>query len=412
MNNIQEKDISIDLVAARSARGWGELDNLSNEATVLLFQELALAEYDYNQTVTVSSGPGKELHEKGYVNEDGYIMAWIKREAGAALEYLVQNSVANLAPYAEPTTMGSLGLPTIKGRSKGSKEVSQATKRIINTRFTLNKNVWKLAASKPELIVTKAGKQDTLLQALLATLGHLPEEFYFPISFDYRGRMYYRGGMFTPQGADLMKGLLQFAEPAPIGKHGKFALAMAYADAAGFKGTKAECLSWATDINHADHKESRNGSKGFQAYGLRNELDRLAWWVESGLVEAEFDSSIICHMDATCSGLQIASAITGHRPTAEATNCTARTANQGKRDVYGDVSARLVGDAPLAAYAAQYGRAMVKTAVMTLGYGAGDDKLCSTVEEFLAGKGVTIKLVAREEGNFCFTLLLAVMVHA
>ena len=390
---IQHKHVSVNLAAFGSAKFIGGLQGLSNTATVILFRMLVL-----NEKVRPSSDPGKELIRADIVAPYGQLRRWVAEHMGEAIEVLLQESGADLLPQPVPTTMADLGHRLVKGKSKASKLVRDAERVMRETAFTADRKVLALALCSPDL-----SKEDRLAAAVLNSEHMVSDTFYFPVSYDYRGRMYYRGGIITPQGSDFLKGVLMFAEKAPIGKHGRFAMVQALADAAGFKGTKAEALVWAVV---ADLREIANGSEGYQAAGLACELIALEQFVLDGGIEAEFESGIICHMDATCSGLQIAAAITGHRATAEATNCTARAASDGKADVYGEVADLISATkCELAQYTRKFGRKIVKKAVMTLGYGAGKETLKRSVVSFLEDEGIEWEFDALSEAVFMQSLM-------
>jgi DNA-directed RNA polymerase len=59
------------------------------------------------------------------------------------------------------------------------------------------------------------------------------EEFFFPWNLDWRARMYPATSLVSPQGADLCKGLLQFADGTPLGREGGKWLAIHLCNLAG-----------------------------------------------------------------------------------------------------------------------------------------------------------------------------------
>ncbi|CAB3798807.1 DNA-directed RNA polymerase [Pararobbsia alpina] len=59
------------------------------------------------------------------------------------------------------------------------------------------------------------------------------EEFYFPWNLDWRGRMYPATTIISPQGADLCKGCLEFADGTPLGPEGSKWLAIHLCNLAG-----------------------------------------------------------------------------------------------------------------------------------------------------------------------------------
>lgn len=79
-------------------------------------------------------------------------------------------------------------------------------------------------------------RSKTIRSALtLSALGELEdaEEFYFPWNLDWRGRMYPATSLISPQGADLCKGCLEFADGTPLGRDGGKWLAIHLCNLAG-----------------------------------------------------------------------------------------------------------------------------------------------------------------------------------
>ena len=384
--SIQYKHVSVNLAAHQSAKFIKGLTDISNTACVVLFRTLVM-----NERVVPTTPIGKELVQAGIIGTFGDLKPWLASHLGETIELLLDTAGADLLPFAEPTSIESLGHRLVKGKSDTSRKVRLADQNMSKVAFAVDNRVLALAVSDLTL-----SREDRYAVALLLS-EHMPKEFYFPVSYDYRGRMYYRGGVITPQGSDFLKGVLQFAEKAPIGPSGRFAIVQALADAAGFKGTKAEAMHWATV---ADLTALASGSQGYQAAGLACELVALNHFEGN---DEDFESGVICHMDATCSGLQHAAAITGHRPTAELTNCTARTQAQGKADIYQTVADDWAAESTtqLGAMAKLYGRKMAKKAVMLSGYGAGKAKLQSEIDMFLKEQGEeAIDWADREETLF------------
>lgn len=394
--SIQAKHVSVNLAAHGSAKFIAGLAGISNLATVVLFRLMVM-----NDRVLPKTVVGKELIRAGIVGTFGDLKPWVANHMGEAIELLLENAGCDLIPQEAPISIMKLGHQLVRGRAEVSRRARQADNNMSKVGFRVNPHVLKLAVTDMEL-----KSQDRMAVAIFTSaLIPMPEVFYFPVSYDYRGRMYYRGGLITPQGSDLQKGLLQFDDAAPIGKHGYFAIVQALADAAGFKGTKAECMAWAKT---ADLVALSEGSEGYQAASLAHELVKLQAWVADGNLEEDFVSGIICHMDATCSGLQHAAAITGHRPTAELTNCTARGQAEGKADIYQTVADDWAAQTStqLGQLASKYGRSMAKKAVMLSGYGAGKEKLKLEIELFLHTQGIEFIWNEREE-----TLLMSVLEH-
>lgn len=202
----------------------------------------------------------------------------------------------------------------------------------------------------------------------------LDTPYYFPVTYDFRGRMYYRGGMVSPQASDCCKAAFAFRKGYPLGQHGFHALCIALANAMGSKEAVSVRI-----------KQIETYIDGFTAYmgDFRKFCNRFpdadhcqAWVLLKEIFNAlehkkvhgsfdEFPSNVVCHQDGTCSGLQHISVITKDLPTAQSVNMAGGTFEQKPADVYGLVAAASEHD-----FVIDKGRDFAKTPVMTAGYGA------------------------------------------
>lgn len=220
------------------------------------------------------------------------------------------------------------------------------------------------------------------------------KEFYFPVTMDSRGRMYYRGGLVSPQGVDFCKAACQFAEFKKLGTTGFRAIALHTANVCGMdKVSINKRVAWVRDnwdtiMNIETHRCIRKQFKGadvFQALVACKELQRLAQ------LEGEWSektSNLVCHQDGTCNGLQHMAAITGDRKTAIAVNCVASGYDEEPKDVYGIVAKEALKYAagiPLDMIG-KYGRDMSKNPVMVTSYGASESTIVSNTASFLKRK--------------------------
>lgn len=222
------------------------------------------------------------------------------------------------------------------------------------------------------------------------------KEVHFPITMDTRGRMYYRGGLLTPQGVDFCKAAFQFAEFKPLGEHGFKAMCIHLANTCGQdKLSTKKRIKW-VQINmpllmsvntHMDVRKKFKGADTHQALVAIKELQRL------NAIDSEWSektSNLVCHQDGTCNGLQHMAAITGDRKTAESVNCTPSTHDDVPTDIYMVVALRaaeLAHDDSVKAIIMKYGRAMAKNPVMVTGYGAQASTIRRNISKFLASKG-------------------------
>ncbi|EFN51901.1 hypothetical protein CHLNCDRAFT_27382 [Chlorella variabilis] len=137
--------------------------------------------------------------------------------------------------------------------------------------------------------------------------------FYFPHNVDFRGRAYPMHPHLNHLGADLSRGLLQFAEGRPLGEHGLFWL---YVQAANLWGQGVDKLplwgrvKWVED-HLAQILMTTRGSHGQVAYWWQaeNPFQFLSTCFEIHKANASGDparfvSHVPVHQDGSCNGLQ------------------------------------------------------------------------------------------------------------
>lgn len=217
----------------------------------------------------------------------------------------------------------------------------------------------------------------------------------FPVTMDTRGRMYYRGGLLTPQGTDFCKAAFQFANGALLGKTGFKALCLHTANMFGMdKVSINKRVAWVDNNwaqlmsieDHVDLMQKFKGANVFQALVAAKELQRVGAHV--GNTE-DFMSHLVCHQDGTCNGLQHMSAITKNRQTAITVNCVASTHDDEPADVYGIIAdcAATLSTGEVNRLIIKYGRDMGKNPVMITGYGAGKDTIIANTAKYLIKHG-------------------------
>lgn len=149
------------------------------------------------------------------------------------------------------------------------------------------------------------------------------DKIYFPWNMDYRGRCYPMTTTLSPQGDDITKALLVFAEPAPCKNADDYKwLAIHGANLAGHdKISFSERIKWVEDnttniIASADDplgytwwsKEAENDYP-MEFLAFCNEWKKLQSYVAERGSCVGFKSEISIAFDGTCSGLQHFSAI-------------------------------------------------------------------------------------------------------
>lgn len=141
-----------------------------------------------------------------------------------------------------------------------------------------------------------------------------PENIWFPVFMDKRGRWYYRGTP-NPQGSDLSKAALHFGERKALGAAGVYWLKVGIANCFGYDKERFDRRAlwteqnWDTIRNALDEPENHLDVWGTDSpwcmYSAAYELNQAYL---SGSPET-YRTGIAVHMDATCSGLQHFSAI-------------------------------------------------------------------------------------------------------
>ena len=227
------------------------------------------------------------------------------------------------------------------------------------------------------------------LQTLAVARENVVEEaVYFPHQLDFRGRIYAVPQGLNPQGNDLSKGLLTFAEGKPLGSMGAFWLAVHGANSYGKdKGPLNDRVDWVVE-HEAEILEAAEDPLGTtwwrDADGGESPWQFLAFCFEwAGYIESgespEFVSRLPVAVDGSCNGLQHYSAMLRDPVGAHAVNLTADGEQQ---DIYVKVAQateRLVKekmnetalDRELAGLWLKHGvtRKVVKRSVMTTPYG-------------------------------------------
>jgi DNA-directed RNA polymerase len=173
---------------------------------------------------------------------------------------------------------------------------------------------------------------------------------WFPMYLDWRGRVYAAGGALNPQGGDLARHLLRFAQGKPIGDgEGPRWLACQVAKAFGHdKITWEERIAWTeahTDMlkriaedplgNRSEWETEANGGENiWQAYAAAREwTDYLARGRSP-----EFVSRLPCYVDGTSNGLQHFAALARDSDLGRMVNVVPQSPGSPPADVYQVIS--------------------------------------------------------------------------
>ncbi|MCP4342892.1 MAG: hypothetical protein GY799_29420 [Desulfobulbaceae bacterium] len=244
---------------------------------------------------------------------------------------------------------------------------------------------------------------------LLAT-DYFHGAFYFKHTMDSRGRVYARSVLATPQGDSFAKAALDFTKKKPLGEFGLGALAVHYANTSGHdKLSFADRITWAKTVGLKKAKafeaaqydwniieplieERKEGIATFEEYTAGLDFLRACNSPDYRL----YESSLVCHQDATTSGFQFGAALLGDRETAALTNITGDHTKQDKpADLYDEMAKHLLYllkqpdcDPELNSFLEVVDRKFCKKPIMTTGYGAGLKTIMKHIGEYLCSKSV------------------------
>jgi DNA-directed RNA polymerase len=184
---------------------------------------------------------------------------------------------------------------------------------------------WKVSATKIyDYNATLEQKNYRTAETLFVANKYKDDAFYYPSSFDYRGRLYYVVTSLCPQGTDFDKSLLYFNEEGPVNE---WYLAFACATTYGLdKASLEDRVAWTranTDLIAAV------ASDPIEFRSLWEQADEpwsfLASAIEYDaccLRKVKTTSGLPIGVDATCSGLQHHAALTMDGLSAQMVNVT------------------------------------------------------------------------------------------
>ncbi len=163
-------------------------------------------------------------------------------------------------------------------------------------------------------------------------------EFYLPHMLDFRGRLYAIPSDLNPQGHDLARALLTFAEGKPVGENGGW-LAIQLANVWGYdKESYDDRIDWVNDreamwrsiaANPEGDRRWLEGSDPWQT------LAAVCEWVRYLDEGPDYVSSLPIRVDGTCNGIQHLSAMARDAVGAASVNLLP---SDKPRDIYQEVA--------------------------------------------------------------------------
>lgn len=216
-----------------------------------------------------------------------------------------------------------------------------------------------------------------------------PEQFWFPMYTDKRGRWYYRGSP-NPQGSDLAKAVLHFAKKKPLGHTGLYWLKVHIANSFGYDKERFDERARWTDLHWPEIERALDEPENhLDVWGTDAPwcMYSAAWELREAYRSGDpttFSTGVPCHQDATCSGLQHFSAMLRDETGGRFVNLMDELQCGPKQDIYGRVATVALqaierdlesSDEAIRGMAAWWlsmgiPRALAKKPVMTYVYGA------------------------------------------
>lgn len=239
------------------------------------------------------------------------------------------------------------------------------------------------------------------------------EEFFYAYTLDFRGRMYPIQNGLQPQGEDMEKALLTFADGVELTPAGMRWLKIHGANEFGVdKVSYQDRVNWVDDNKHNIQQSARNPKSNLWWTQADNPWKFLAFCFEFDACNGDMyerGSAIThlpCSVDGTCNGLQHLSAMARDSQGASAVNLTP---GDKPSDIYGvvadiakDILRDLVQSGDEKAGAAgdllELGvtRKETKRSVMVIPYGGTMRACLNYVEEALRDRGLELAVVDKD----------------
>lgn len=338
----------------------------------------------------------ENLPEQGVLDAINSVQrtAWaINQNVLNVLEELWE-SRSTLANLPERDDMEVPELPN--GLSSDDKEAVKAFKEANPDEWKAWKSTRKVVYAKNRRLMSKR----MIIGDCIGLAKQLADKdvFYYVYQADWRGRLYpVCSSSLQPQGADLAKGLLQFAEGKRLGSSGVKWLKRHIANTFGIdKLSWAEREAWVDEhstqlslsaidpLTYRFWMDADKGSKPWQGLAACFAWEQYCRDGEDAVV------ALPVNLDGSCNGLQHLSSLLLDTFGAEATNCKN---HEKPADIYRLVAERVaaqveadakVGHEIAQAWEGKVNRSLVKRNVMTVSYGATSFGMLEQIREDLA----------------------------
>jgi DNA-directed RNA polymerase len=420
------------LIATEETRKWIEDKSGWDEVMCPVFQPMVVPPRDWT---TPTSG--------GYLSKWGDASKLVKTRNRAYLEELASadltlvcsslNAIQRTAWRVNPqvldtmtevwrSTMLEIGdLPSREDKPKPPKPINIAEDKAV-------RKLWRRAASKIIRENLKLASKRLQVDGTIRTAEKFKGEraIYFPHNLDFRGRIYSLSSGLTPQGHDVAKGLLMFANGKPLEtQRAADWLAIHGSNLWGFDKVSLEArVAWvmeneahilASAANPLDYLWWAEADKGDKAWQFLAFCFEWAGYKREGLA---FVSSLPIALDGSCNGLQHFSAMLRDPVGGAAVNLTP---SPKPNDIYQTVSDVTIeklkaSHDPLAKVWLAFGisRKLTKRPVMVVPYGGTrhscKDYILAYVKETLEANQTVANPFGDEKAVFKACLFLSELV--
>jgi DNA-directed RNA polymerase len=250
-------------------------------------------------------------------------------------------------------------------------------------------HAWKVDAARTHEANAKSeSKRLQLIQKIWGAEMMLERgnSFHYVYNLDWRGRMYPVGSGMNPQGDDVAKAMLRFAKSEPLGEEGSYWLAIHGSNSFGVdKVSFDERIDWVQEHTDDILDSAANPTNGrmlwaeadspytFLAFCM--EWAKLQRWVDAGLDQALFQSSLPVAFDGSCNGLQnfsamlrdpVGGAATGLIPSEKPADIYTEVANAAQAVIDADAAG---GNLTAQRWVGKMTRKLAKRNTMTVPYG-------------------------------------------
>lgn len=322
-------------------------------------------------------------------------------------------AVASEKQYIDGTWVIKHSVKRYKDQSVRTAPEVFAALNVLNAQaYVLNQDMLNLM-NMPEDLDRVVGASPVHRLNRMASMKAFSGTFHFKYTMDFRGRIYARSVLATPQGDSFAKAALDLASTKKLGKRGVQALAIHFANQSGYdKESYVGRIQWATGEGKllAERIAACRGDymrisqlltepDNFEQYTAAMDWHRCMTMADP----KEYESRIVCHQDATNSGFQFGAALLKDRTAAEFVNITnSKTAADKPADLYGVMAENTIVRIQdfHKEWVAVMDRKFCKKPIMVTGYGAGELVVTNDILDYMEEKGIRLDFEDIKEDFF------------